>query len=150
LLMKVVVASTPKPVNVRRALPFSAAPVAPTGGVYVIVIVQLPPGTAGAGGVAATPELMGVPTAQVPPSAKIPVPEACVSVIAVGRIGPASTLEAPAQGVNRQRVAVLVTVMVPVTATVLAGFGCSVGVVFGAAGAMAIVANVSWPLSGIV
>ena len=68
----------------------------------MIVTVQLPLGVAGVGGVATTPGLMGVPTAQVPPTAKVPVPVSCVSVIAVGRSGPASTLEPAGQGVARQ------------------------------------------------
>src|SRR6266853_1105613 len=114
------VETVPTPVTVTRA-----APVAPTGGVYVSVTVQLPLGTAGDGGVvdgtAAIPGLMAVPTAHVPPSAQVPVPVSGVNVIAVGIYGPASILEPAGQGAASQRVAVLVTVMVPVTATVLAG-----------------------------
>ncbi len=80
----------------------SAAPVAPTGGVYVIVIVQLEPA---AGGAKVPPGLMGAPTAQLPPSAKVPVAVSGVSVMAVGRYGPASGFVFG--------LAVLVTVMVP-------------------------------------
>jgi hypothetical protein len=40
-----VVAAVPYPVIDSRAVPFSAAPVAPAGGVYVTVTVQDPLGT---------------------------------------------------------------------------------------------------------
>src|SRR6266700_4142880 len=108
------VETVPTPVTVTRAVPFSAAPVAPAGGVYVAVTVQVPFGTAGEGGVvdgtAAIPGLIAVPTAHVPPAAQVPVPVSGVSVIAVGTIGPASTLVPAGQGAARQRVAVFVTV----------------------------------------
>ena len=114
------------PVTVRCTLPFSAAPVAPNGGVYVIVIVQLPPGVAG---VPTTPGLTGVPTAQVPPSAKVPVPlNVGESVMAVGIHGPASRLDPAGHGAAKQRFAVLVIVMVLVCATVLAGVVVNAGV----------------------
>jgi len=113
----------------------SAAPVAPTGGVYVIVIVQLEPGT---GGTKVPPALMGVPTAQLPPSAKVPVAVSGVSVMAVGRYGPASGFVFG--------LAVLVTVMVPVFAVALAGFVVNAGVI----AETVIVAIVSWPLSATV
>jgi len=133
--MKVVVASTPKPVNVRRALPFSAAPVAPTGGVYVIVIVQLEPAT---GGTKVPPALMGVPTAQVPPRVKVPVLVSGVRKINVGMYGPASGFVFG--------FIVLVIVMVPVTGRVLAGVAVNAGVI----GETVIVAIVSWPLSATI
>src|SRR5207302_10360437 len=52
-----------------------------------------------------------------------------VNVIAVGIYGPASILVPAGQGAARQRVLVFVTVMVPVTATVLAGVAVNNGVV---------------------
>ena len=158
-------AAVPYPVMMRRADPFSAPPVAPTGGVYVAVIVQVPFGTAGDGGVvvvtAAIPGLIAVPTAHVPPSAQVPVPVSGVSVIAVGMIGPASTLGAgpgpnpggggggAPHGAARHCVDMLATVMVPVTATVLAGVAVNNGVVC-VAGETPIVAIVSWPVSDTV
>ena len=147
------VEAVPYPVTVTLADPFSAPPVAPRGGVYVAVTVQVPCGTAGDGGVvdgtAAIPGLIAVPTAHVPPAAQVPVPVSGVSVIAVGTIGPASTLVPAGQGAARQRVAVFVTVMVPVIATVLAGVGFITGVVC-VAGETANVAIVSWPVSDTV
>src|SRR5215472_2666435 len=113
------------PATVRCTLPFSAVPVAPNGGVYVIVIVQLPPGVAG---VPTTPGLTGVPTAQVPPSAKVPVPVGRVSCMRVGIHGPASRLDPAGHGAAKQRFAVLVIVMVLVCATVLAGVVVNAGV----------------------
>jgi len=147
------VEAVPYPVTVTLADPFSAPPVAPRGGVYVAVTVQVPCGTAGDGGVvdgtAAIPGLIAVPTAQVPPSAQVPVPVSRVNVIAVGTYGPASTLVPAGQGAAKQRVLVFVTVMVPVTATVLAGFAVNNGVAC-VAGETAIVAIVSWPVSDTV
>src|SRR5216683_1262519 len=125
------VEAVPYPVTRRCTLPFSAAPVVPTIGVYVIVIVQLEPAT---GGTKVPPALMAVPTAQVPPSVKVPVPESRVSVIADGTNGPASG--------NVFGLVVLVIVMVPVTPTVLAGVGFNTGVI----GETLTVASVSWPL----
>ena len=149
----------PIPVTVTFAVPFSAVPVAPAGGVYVAVTVQVPPATAGdpggTGGVpgpagtAAIPELIAVPTAQVPPSAQVPVPLSGVNVIAVGIYGPASTLVPAGHGVATHRVLVLVRVIVPVTAAVLAGFAAINGVVC-VAGATATVAIESWPVSDTV
>src|SRR2546421_2699923 len=100
----------------RFTLPFSAAPVAPTGGVYVIVIVQLEPAT---GGTKVPPALMGVPTAQVPPSAKVPVAVSGVSVMAGWGDGPAS--------------AFLFRVIV-LGAVIVAGFAVAVGGFVGNAG----------------
>src|SRR3979490_2276295 len=102
----------------RFPLPLSAAPVAPAGGVYVVVIVQLEPA---AGGTKVPPGLMGAPTAQVPPSAKVPVLVSGVSVIAVGMYGPASGFVFG--------FIVLVTVIVPVFAVALAGFVVNAGVI---------------------
>ena len=102
LLMIGAVEAVPNPDTVSVARPFSAPPVAPAGGVYVAVTVQDPLGTygdagvpsAGFAGIAASPGLIAVPTAHVPPSAQVPVPVSGVSVIAVGINGPASTLTA--------------------------------------------------------
>ena len=113
----------------------SAAPVAPAAGVYVIVSVQLEPAT---GGTKVPPALMGVPTAQVPPSAKVPVLVSGVSVMAVGTYGPASAFVFG--------FVVLVTVIVPVFAVALAGLVVNAGVI----GETLIVAIVSWPLSATV
>ena len=147
------VEAVPYPVTVTLAVPFSVTPGAATGGVYVAVTVQVPCGTAGDGGVvdgtAAIPGLIAVPTAHVPPSAQVPVPVSGVNVIAVGIYGPASTLVPAGQGAARQRVLVFVTVMVPVTATVLAGVGFIAGVV-PVVGETPIVAIVSWPVSDTV
>src|SRR5207302_10652415 len=96
------VEAVPYPVTVSLAVPFNAAPVAPTGGVYVAVTVQFPLGTYGLAGVpsaafagiAASPGVMAVPTAHVPPSAQVPAPVSGVSAIAVGLAGPAATLAA--------------------------------------------------------
>src|SRR5437868_6215558 len=52
-----------------------------------MVIVQLEPAT---GGTNVPPAFTAVPTAQVPPSAKVPVPFSRVRVMAVGIHGPAS------------------------------------------------------------
>ena len=102
LLMIGAVEAVPYPDTVSLAVPFSAPPVAPAGGVYVAVTVQDPLGTygdagvpsAGLAGIAANPGLIAVPTAHVPPSAQVPVPLSGVNVIAVGIYGPASTLGA--------------------------------------------------------
>ena len=109
LLMIGAVEAVPYPVTVTLAVPFSAAPVAPRGGVYVAVTVQDPLGTYGVAGVpsaafagiAAIPGLIAVPTAHVPPSAQVPVPVSGVSVMPAGfaavpamMYGPASTLGA--------------------------------------------------------
>src|SRR5207253_10264564 len=96
------VEAVPYPVTVSLAVPFNAAPVAPTGGVYVAVTVQFPLGTygdagvpsAGFAGIAASPGVIAVATAHVPPSAQVSVPVSGVCVIAVGVYGPASTLSA--------------------------------------------------------
>ena len=125
----------PYPVTNRFTLPVSAAPVAPTGGVYVIVIVQLEPGS---GGTKVPPGLMGAPTAQLPPSAKVPVAVSGLSVMAVGRYGPASGFVFG--------LIVLVIVIVPVFAVALAGFVVNAGVI----AETVIVAIVSWPLSATV
>src|SRR5882757_2760604 len=119
----------------RFTLPLSAAPVAPAGGVYVIVIVQLEPAT---GGTKVPPALMGVPTAQVPPRAKVPVLVSGVSKIAVGMYGPASGFVFG--------LIVLVTVMVPVFTVALAGAVVNAGVI----GETVMVAIVSWPLSATI
>jgi len=102
LLMIGAVEAVPYPDTVTLAVPFSAPPVAPTGGVYVAVTVQDPLGTygdagvpsTGFAGIAACPGLIAVPTAHVPPSAQVPVPVSGVNVIAVGIYGPASILGA--------------------------------------------------------
>jgi len=102
LLMIGAVEAVPTPLTVSLAVPFSAPPVAPAGGVYVAVTVQDPLGTYGDAvvplaafaGIAACPGLIAVPTAHVPPSAQVPVPVSGVNVIAVGIYGPASTLGA--------------------------------------------------------
>ena len=119
--------AVPISVTVMNAVEFSAAPVAPAGGVWVTVIVQLVFG------------LTGVPTAQVPPSAKVPVPDTRVTVMAVGTNRPALAFV---------RAIVLVSVMVPVTATVLAGVGVSTPA--GVIGETLIVATVSWAVSETV
>ena len=72
------------------------------------MIVQLEPAT---GGTNVPPAFTAVPTAQVPPRAKVPVPVSRVRVMAVGIHGPASTFVFG--------LAVLVIVMVPVLAVVL-------------------------------
>ena len=90
--------------------------------------------------------MIGVPTAQVPPSVKVPVPVAPLSVMAVGMNGPASRLEPAGQGAARQRFRVLVRVRVPVFAVAVAGNVVNAGV----RGETAITAIVSWPLSGTV
>ena len=155
LLMIGAVEVVPYPVTVTFAVPFSAVPVAPAGGVYVAVTVQVPLGTYGdagvvaVAGIAAIPGLIAVPTAQVPPSAQVPVPLSGVNVIAVGIYGPASTLVPAGHGVATHRVLVLVRVIVPVTAAVLAGFAAINGVVC-VAGATATVAIESWPVSDTV
>src|SRR5207245_9646450 len=95
------------------------------------------------------PWCIAVRPAPVPPTAQVPVPVSGASVIAVGTIGPASTLVPAGQGAARQRVAVFVTVMVPVIATVLAGVGFITGVVC-VAGETANVAIVSWPVRNTV
>jgi hypothetical protein len=101
LLMIGVVAAVPYPVTVRLAVPAQVAvAVQARGGVYVAVTVQVPLGTYGDAGVpaaafaaiAASPGLIAVPTAHVPPTAQVPVPLLGVNVIAVGIYGPASTL----------------------------------------------------------
>src|SRR2546427_5449187 len=158
-------AAVPYPVTMRRADPFSAPPIAPAGGVYVAVIVQVPFGTAGDGGVvvvtAAIPGLIAVPTAHVPPSTQAPVPVSRVSVIAVGIIGPASTLGAgpgpnpggggggAPHGAARHCVDMLATVMVPVSATVLAGVVVNNGAVC-VVGEVPMTAIESWPVSDTV
>src|SRR5207253_10640403 len=101
----------------------------------VIVIVQIDPAE---GGTRVPPGLMGVPTAQVPLSAKVPVPESRVSVMAEVMYGPASALVFG--------LIVLVSVLVPVTATVLAGVAVNAGV----SGDTLTVAIVSWPLSATI
>jgi hypothetical protein len=60
--------------------------------------------------------------------------------------GPASRFVPGAQGAARQRVIVLVTVMVPVFAVAVAGVVVNAGLI----GETVIVAIVSWPLSGTI
>src|SRR5437764_13601408 len=96
------VEAVPYPDTVTHAVPFSAPPVAPAGGVYVAVTVQDPLGTYGDAvvplaafpGIAAIPGLIAVPTAPVPPSAQGPVPLAGVNVSAVGTCAPGSRVGA--------------------------------------------------------
>ena len=85
------------PVHVAVAVAVQVA-----GGVYVAVTVQDPLGTygdavvpaVGFAATAASPGLIAVPTAHVPPIAQVPVPLSGVSVIKVGTNGPASGLAA--------------------------------------------------------
>jgi hypothetical protein len=69
-----------------------------------------------------------------------------VNVIVAGMYGPASRLDPAGQGATWQRKRVLVTVMVPVTATVLAGVAVNAGVMAEAV----MVAIVSCPVSATV
>ncbi len=99
------------------------------------MIVQLEPA---AGGTKVPPGLMAVPTAQVPPRAKVPVAVSGVSVMADGMYGPASAFVFG--------FIVLVTVIVPVFAVAFAGFVVNAGVI----AETLIVAIVSWPLSATI
>jgi len=90
------------------------------------VTVQLEPA---AGGTNVPPGFTALPTAQVPPRVKVPVPIAPESLMTVGTHGPASILEPAGQGAAAQGLRILVMVMVPVTATVLAGFAVNAGVI---------------------
>src|SRR6516162_1088141 len=98
-----------------------------------MVIVQLEPA---AGGTKVPPGFTAVPTAQVPPSVKAPVPVSCVSVMAFGIHGPASTFVFG--------LAVLVIVMVPAFTTVLLA---PPAVKAGVSGEMVSVAMESWAVS---
>src|SRR5438045_9678825 len=96
------VEAVPYPDTVTLAVPFSAPPVAPAGGVYVAVTVQDPLGTYGDAGVplaalagiAACPGLIAVPTAHVPPSAQVPVPFGGANLIACRTVGRAAVVVA--------------------------------------------------------
>jgi len=81
---------------------------------------------------------MGVPTAQVPPRAKVPVAVSGVRIMADGMYGPASAFVFG--------FIVLVTVIVPVFAVAFAGFVVNAGVI----AETLIVAIVSWPLSATI
>jgi hypothetical protein len=98
-------AAVPYPRIVMFAVPAHVAvavAVQVAGGVYVAVTVQDPLGTYGDAGVpaaafagtAASPGLIAVPTAHVPPITQVPVPVSGVSMMKLGTNGPASTLGA--------------------------------------------------------